>query len=96
MKYTTSVFCLLVLSIAAARQPAAAQTPPAAYVARTTNALPAPSSTDDPQDSMLTIRKRVDEVNVLFIATDKHGKFVRNLTRTTSTFWTTISPCSRS
>jgi len=79
MKYTTSIFCLLVLSIAAARQPAAAQTPPAAYVARTTNALPAPSSTDDPQDSMLTIRKRVDEVNVLFIATDKHGKFVRNL-----------------
>ena len=30
-------------------------------------------------DSVLTIKKRVDEVNVLFIATDKHGKFVRNL-----------------
>jgi VWFA-related protein len=28
---------------------------------------------------MLTIHKRVDEVNVLFIATDKHGKFVRDL-----------------
>ena len=27
----------------------------------------------------MTIRKRVDEVNVLFIATDRHGKFVRNL-----------------
>jgi VWFA-related protein len=27
----------------------------------------------------VTIKKRVDEVNVLFIATDKHGKFVRNL-----------------
>ena len=25
------------------------------------------------------IKKRVDEVNVLFIATDHHGKFVRNL-----------------
>ncbi len=37
--------------------------------------------TDDPQDSVLTIRKRVDEVNVLFIATDKHGRFVRNLTQ---------------
>jgi VWFA-related protein len=35
---------------------------------------------DDPQaGSLLTIHKRVDEVNVLFIATDKHGKFVRNL-----------------
>ena len=30
-------------------------------------------------DTILTIRKRVDEVNVLFIATDRHGKFVRNL-----------------
>lgn len=34
------------------------------------------------QDSVLTIKKRVDEVNVLFIATDKHGKFVRNLNQT--------------
>jgi len=32
-----------------------------------------------PNDSVITIRKRVDEVNVLFIATDRHGKFVRNL-----------------
>jgi Ca-activated chloride channel family protein len=38
-----------------------------------------PSATDDDQGSLLTIRKRVDEVNVLFIATDKHGKFVRDL-----------------
>jgi Ca-activated chloride channel family protein len=36
-------------------------------------------SADDPNDGILTIRKRVDEVNVLFIATDKRGKFVRNL-----------------
>ena len=35
---------------------------------------------DDPQSgTLLTIHKRVDEVNVLFIATDKHGKFVRDL-----------------
>ena len=33
-------------------------------------------------DAILTIRKRVDEVNVLFIATDRHGKFVRNLNQT--------------
>src|SRR6202035_1983597 len=38
------------------------------------------SSADDSQSgAMLTIHKRVDEVNVLFIATDKHGKFVRDL-----------------
>lgn len=45
------------------------------------NSLVAASSTsiDQPDDSMLTITKRVDEVNLLFIATDKHGKFVRNL-----------------
>jgi Ca-activated chloride channel family protein len=35
----------------------------------------------DDQGGSLTIRKRVDEVNVLFIATDKHGKFVRDLTQ---------------
>ena len=39
----------------------------------------AASNTDDPQGAILTIRKRVDEVNVLFIATDKRGKFVRDL-----------------
>jgi Ca-activated chloride channel family protein len=37
------------------------------------------SSDNDPGEAILTIRKRVDEVNVLFIATDRHGKFVRNL-----------------
>jgi Ca-activated chloride channel homolog len=34
----------------------------------------------DPQ-SMLTIRAQVNEVNVLFIATDRHGKFVRDLSQ---------------
>src|SRR6202008_4769864 len=76
MKYTISIFGLLILSIVAI--PAGwAQNPPAAYVANST--LSASPATADPQDSVLTIRKRVDEVNVLFIATDKHGKFVRNL-----------------
>src|SRR5262249_55524249 len=37
-------------------------------------------------DPILTIRKRVDEVNVLFIATDKRGKFVRNLGQNDFTF----------
>jgi len=31
--------------------------------------------------ALITIRARVNEVNVLFIATDKHGKFVRDLTQ---------------
>jgi Ca-activated chloride channel homolog len=34
---------------------------------------------DGANEPILTIKKRVDEVNVLFIATDRHGKFVRNL-----------------
>ena len=48
-----------------------------------TTATPAPDGTDD---TVLTIRKRVDEVNVLFIATDKHGKFVRNLNQNDFTY----------
>jgi VWFA-related protein len=37
------------------------------------------SASDTGDEPFLTIKKRVDEVNVLFIATDRHGKFVRNL-----------------
>src|SRR5246127_3191660 len=79
MKYTIHIFCPLLMALVTAGQFAAAQNPTAAYVAST--AALSTTSTDDPQDSVLTIRKRVDEVNVLFIATDKHGKFVRNLTQ---------------
>src|ERR1022692_3088530 len=42
-------------------------------------ALPAAIASDEADEPILTIKKRVDEVNVLFIATDRHGKFVRNL-----------------
>jgi len=38
-----------------------------------------PGTTDETDEPILTIKKRVNEVNVLFIATDRHGKFVRNL-----------------
>jgi Ca-activated chloride channel homolog len=38
-------------------------------------------NSDDPQNSLVTFHSRVNEVNVLFIATDKHGKFVRDLTQ---------------
>lgn len=44
-------------------------------------ALPGPA--DEP---VLTIHKRVDEVHVLFIATDRHGKFVRNLNQNDFSF----------
>jgi VWFA-related protein len=37
------------------------------------------TSTGPSDEPVLTIKTRVNEVNVLFIATDKHGKFVRNL-----------------
>src|ERR1700747_2862007 len=79
MKYTIIFAGLLIF--ASTLQTGWTQNPPTAYVATSNSALPASSSTstDDPQDSVLTIHKRVDEVNVLFIATDKHGKFVRNL-----------------
>jgi Ca-activated chloride channel homolog len=43
------------------------------------NAYNSPTTSDDDPQASFTIRKRVDEVNVLFIATDRHGKFVRDL-----------------
>jgi len=54
--------------------PTGASTPIVAAVSR--NEMEDDDAADQP---ILTIKKRVDEVNVLFIATDRHGKFVRNL-----------------
>ena len=42
----------------------------------------AAENSDDPQSALITLHARVNEVNVLFIATDKHGKFVRDLNQT--------------
>jgi len=39
---------------------------------------PGPKQTDD-DDAITTFRKRVDEVNVIFTVTDKHGHFIRDL-----------------
>jgi Ca-activated chloride channel homolog len=82
MKYTQPVGCIFALMAVWAGLGAQAQT--AAY-ASSAHALPGysvASPADDPQSgSLLTIHKRVDEVNVLFIATDKHGKFVRDLSQ---------------
>ena len=55
-----------------------AQSSPYVIAASSGSALPAIVS-DEADEPILTIKKRVDEVNVLFIATDRHGKFVRNL-----------------
>lgn len=78
MKYIPLVFGLFAaMGVVAA--PALAQnqsyTSPALALASPSTEV-APSN--DPS-AVITIQKRVDEVNVLFIAMDKHGKFVRDL-----------------
>jgi VWFA-related protein len=54
-------------------------------------ALPVPAVAGG-EESILTIHKRVDEVNVLFIATDRHGKFVRNLNQNDFSFFDDHKP----
>lgn len=74
MKYIGLILGLI-LTFWATVRPTAAQTQ--SYVASGLSV----SSTgyDATQSDIITIQKRVDEVNVLFIAMDKHGKFVRDL-----------------
>jgi len=83
MKYTNITFFLGLILLAAWAQPLAAQNSAAqnSYVAVGPGFSADVADSDQP-DSVLTIKKRVDEVNVLFIATDRHGKFVRNLNQT--------------
>ncbi|HKN34426.1 MAG TPA: VWA domain-containing protein [Terriglobales bacterium] len=81
MKYTKSVFGLAALILAATLASAQAHYP---LVTASSSSLYSDVGGStlvpiDDQNSVLTIKKRVDEVNVLFIATDRHGKFVRNL-----------------
>jgi VWFA-related protein len=77
-----SFLALLALASPAFSQLPAYNPPPVNSFASAA-AAPSPDGTDD---TVLTIRKRVDEVNVLFIATDKHGKFVRNLSQNDFTY----------
>jgi VWFA-related protein len=42
---------------------------------------PAQTPKDDVDESLITIRRAVDEVNVIFTVTDKHGRFVKDLKR---------------
>jgi VWFA-related protein len=82
MKYTSTIFRTVALMLATffAVAPAVAQS---AYMSGAPTlsayAANAPAESTDDQSSLITIRTRVNEVNVLFIATDKHGKFVRDL-----------------
>jgi VWFA-related protein len=88
MKYTTLYFLRVVVLGLLSGLPLVAQSnyPAPGKVLASGNAFVAAvatsASSDSPDDSVLTIKKRVNEVNVLFIATDKHGKFVRNLNET--------------
>ena len=77
MKYIGLPICL-VLTLAAGLSPAAAQSQ--SYLASGLSANSPGYNSTQPSD-VITIQKRVDEVNVLFIAMDKHGKFVRDLTK---------------
>ena len=77
MKYIGLIFGIGI-TMGIALCPASAQNQN--YVASTL-AVSSPSL-DSNQSDIITIQKRVDEVNVLFIAMDKHGKFVRDLKKT--------------
>ncbi|MGP0021405.1 MAG: VWA domain-containing protein [Candidatus Sulfotelmatobacter sp.] len=89
MKYTNGTLRLLALSLATflcvatfCVAPSRAQSAYAtgAPSLRAYNAASsAAENSDDPQGALITLHARVNEVNVLFIATDKHGKFVRDL-----------------
>jgi Ca-activated chloride channel family protein len=76
MKYTGLVFCLAMM-LATVALPATAQS---AYVAGGLS-VSSPGLDSTQPNSIITIKKRVNEVNVLFIATNKHGKFVRDLSK---------------
>src|SRR5208282_1700267 len=80
-KYTRLIAALLAAFALACASPALAQS--YATAAAAVGGAYSTTADDDPQSgTLLTIHKRVDEVNVLFIATDKHGKFVRDLNQT--------------
>jgi Ca-activated chloride channel homolog len=84
MKYTTYIFRVLLAVVASATVLIQARAQSSLLASGTPNSsasVGALAGSDEPQGSLITIRARVNEVNVLFIATDKHGKFVRDLTQ---------------
>jgi VWFA-related protein len=57
-------------------------TPKKEEPAQATSATAKPSGSDsDEEGEITTFRKRVDEVNLVFTVTDKHGKFIKDLKR---------------
>jgi Ca-activated chloride channel family protein len=76
-KYTGPMLCLAI-TIATVALPALAQT---SYVAASGLSVRSPVIDSTQPASVVTIQSRVNEVNVLFIAMDKHGKFVRDLSK---------------
>ena len=82
MKYTKRYFFLVAALAVVIASPALAQTSLPETGSAFLSASASETDTDQREDAVLTIKKRVDEVNLLFIATDKHGKFVRDLNQT--------------
>jgi Ca-activated chloride channel homolog len=89
MNYTNAILRVLTVLLALATVAGRSQAQSAyvngpslnAFNSGTASAENAAENADDPQNALITFRTRVNEVNVLFIATDKHGKFVRDLTQ---------------
>lgn len=75
MKYIAWKLCLVVALMAGGATLLAGQT----YTPNNLLTNATPLNPGSPDSSVLTIRKSVNEVNLLVTATDKHGKFVRNL-----------------
>ena len=82
MKYTQRIFGVFMLGLAtflgtsqSRAQSAYVSAAPSFSASNTSSA----GDNDEPQGALITLHSRVNEVNVLFIATDKHGKFVRDL-----------------
>jgi VWFA-related protein len=82
MKYSYLGIALLAvasLCLPASSQMAAPANPALAAASHYAAAVTITDAANAADEPILTIKKRVDEVDVLFIATDRHGKFVRNL-----------------
>jgi Ca-activated chloride channel homolog len=76
MKYIGAFFCLILTVGASVPLGSQSSAYMAAPVAETS-----PDLDSNQPGSIVTIQKRVNEVNVLFIAMNKHGKFVRDLSK---------------
>ena len=74
-----AIAAVLGLSVAGCAQTSPYVVAASAVALDSTSAAAFPAASDEADQPILTIKSRVDEVNVLFIATDRHGKFVRNL-----------------